>query len=225
MKSFKTKIKKVFFSNQFLRDLANQFFMSNKFRIKKNSNNQCIISCLLHDSSINIVGSNNKVVIENSSAPNKIDIVIVGNNNTIHIGQDVFCRDVKLWIEDDNNSIKVNRETVFAGSIQLSAIEGTSIVIEEKCLFSDDIDIRTGDGHSILNEQNERTNGSGDILIGEHVWCGRGVSILKSAIVPANSVIATRSVVTKKYKEQNIMLAGCPAKIVKQNINWAYERK
>lgn len=224
MRLFKSWLKKKVFGSSVLRDIANQVFMSNKFKVEKGSGNVCDIRCLLHNSKINIKGQNNKVIIEEGNLNNKIDITILGDNNSIYIAQDVFCRDVTLWMEDDNNRIQIGKDTVFAGCIRLSAIEGTKIEIGEKCLFSDDIDIRSGDGHSVLNSKGERTNYSEDVTIGNHVWCGRSVSVLKSTEVASDCVIGTRSVLTKKYLESNVVLAGCPARVVKQGTSWNYER-
>ena len=223
MRQLKSWLKKKVFGSSVLHDIANKVFLSNKFRVEKGSGNVCDIRCLLHHSNISIKGQNNKVIVEGNSN-NKIDITILGDNNSIHIARDVFCRDVTLWMEGDSNRIQIGKDTVFAGRIQLSAIEGTKIEIGEKCLFSDDIDIRSGDGHSILNNKGERTNDSQDVTIGNHVWCGRSVSILKSVEVAPDCVIGTRSVLTKKYLESNVVLAGCPAKVVKQDTSWAYER-
>jgi len=225
MGALKRRLREVILSKQFLLNIVNRLFLRNKIWVKKKGNNVCDVKCILHNSKINIIGSNNKVIIEKTLSSNKIDIVILGNGNLIYIGNDVLCRDTKLWIEDNNNNISVGKETVFAGNIQLSAIEGTKIEIGEKCLFSDDIDIRTGDGHSILDNNGDRTNASKDIVIGDHVWCGRCVSILKSANIPSECVIATKSVVTKEYQERNVVLAGSPAKVVKKQIGWDYERR
>ena len=47
-----------------------------------------------------------------------------------------------------------------------------------------------------------------------------GVIILKGVKIEDNTVVAAGSVCTKKSKEQNIILAGNSAEIVKKNINW-----
>lgn len=92
-------------------------------------------------------------------------------------------------------------------------------------MFSYDIDIRTGDSHSIINTiSNERINYAKDIFIGNHVWVASHVSVLKGVHIFDNSIIASRSVVTKTFKEGNIIIGGIPAKKLKENVNWAKER-
>lgn len=225
MNKVKKIIKSVIFRNKIILSIINKVLMFNKFKVRQRNNNICEINCLLRKSNINIIGSNNKILIKKCDSGNKIDLVIYGNNNSVHIDEDVFCRDVKICVEDSDNCIHIGKGTVFAGSIQLSIMEGTKIEIGENCLFSTEIDIRTGDGHSVLDSQGTRTNASESVVIGEHVWCGKGVSILKGVEIPENCVVATKSVVTKKFMEANTILAGCPAKVIKTNSNWEFDRK
>ena len=46
--------------------------------------------------------------------------------------------------------------------------------------------------------------------------------ILKNSIIPDNSVIGAYSVVAKKFDEENVVIAGNPARICKRNINWTH---
>lgn len=54
----------------------------------------------------------------------------------------------------------------------------------------------------------------GSVEIGSNVWLGRGVKILKDSIIGNNSVVGAGSVVTKKF-EENKILGGIPAKVIK----------
>jgi len=55
----------------------------------------------------------------------------------------------------------------------------------------------------------------GSVQIGNNVWLGRGVMVLKDSIVGDNSIVAAGSVVTKKF-EDNKILGGIPAKVIKE---------
>lgn len=57
--------------------------------------------------------------------------------------------------------------------------------------------------------------GMGSVKIGNNVWLGRGVMILKDSVVGNNSVVAAGSVVTKDF-ENNKILGGIPAKVIKE---------
>lgn len=225
MYEIRRKIKDKILNKPVFIHIINHFFLHNKVSVKTNERNKLHICRLLKKSAISIFGTDNYVEIGRINGISKIKINIYGNHNQIIIADDVFCGDTTLWIEDDNNKIHVGAGTIFSGQIHLSAIEGTKIEIGKNCLFSTDIDIRTGDGHSVLNYYGLRTNQSKDVVIKDRVWCGKSVSILKGGVVDSDSIIATRSVVTKPIAIPNAVIAGSPAKVIKQNISWSYERK
>ena len=47
--------------------------------------------------------------------------------------------------------------------------------------------------------------------------------MLKDVTIPPNSIVGADSLVNKSFDRENIIIAGTPAKIVKENINWAHE--
>lgn len=60
---------------------------------------------------------------------------------------------------------------------------------------------------------------AGKIFIGKGCWIGRSTHILGGSFIGENSVAAANSVVTKPFKEKNIILAGIPAKIIRKVNN------
>ena len=220
----KSMMKRIILNQPKMILFLNRFILKNRFSLKDAEQCQLDIGRLLRNSNIYVKGSNNRIEVGKFSGIGTLNIHIQGNNNSIVLEDDIYCGDATLWIEDDNNCIYVKNKTAFTGRIQLCAIEGTKIEIGEECLFSSDIDIRTGDGHSLTNLNGKRTNFSRDILIGDHVWCGKDVSILKGGGVASESVIAAKSVCTKKFDEEHVVIAGVPASIVKQEVCWKYER-
>lgn len=46
------------------------------------------------------------------------------------------------------------------------------------------------------------------------------VAISKGAQIADNSVIGQRALVTRAFNEQNVMIAGVPARIIKTKISW-----
>ncbi|BEM32217.1 hypothetical protein SME36J_08850 [Serratia marcescens] len=81
------------------------------------------------------------------------------------------------------------------------------------CQFLDE------DFHSIYyeNKKKERDN---KIKIGNRVWIGCNVSIFKGVHIASGCVVAANSVVTGIFPEENCLIAGNPAKVVKKNISW-----
>ena len=100
-----------------------------------------------------------------------------------------------------------------------------TVKIGEECLFSVGIFIRPSDGHSLLDNVTKDVINSGkDIIIGNHVWCGMNVSILKGGKVADDCVIGAASVVTKAFSNPHCILVGVPAREIAKNITWDRKR-
>ena len=188
--------------------------LRNIFRKKISSGNSLNISCALLK----------KVDIEDFCQLTNCAFYISGNNNTVRIGPWSTLINGEICIEDDGNEIILGEHTRILGKTHLAAIEGTKIVIGKDSMFSSDVHFRTGDSHSILDMSGKRINGSEDIVIGEHVWVGTKVTCLKGARVPDHSIIGACALVTGKFHTPNCVLAGVPAKIVKENVDWSMQR-
>ena len=146
-------------------------------------------------------------------------IQFFGENNTVKIEHDCVLRNVDIWISD-GGIIEVGHNTHFSGKTHMACIEGKKVHIGERCLFSDTITFRTGDSHSILDSDGKRINKAKDITIGDHVWIGQQVIVLKGSAVGADSIVGTGSLLTGKTYDSNSIIAGIPAKIVKQHVSW-----
>lgn len=171
-----------------------------------------------------IRGNNNRIEIGNLCWLNNVRIFVHGSNNTVTIGEKVSIRDGDLWLEDCGGEISVGDRTVIAGRTHLACTEGRSLAIGSECLFSTGVVVRTGDSHSILNVQGERVNRSADVCLKDRVWIGHNVTVLKGVTVEPDSIIATGSIVTKSPRQSNVVIAGAPAKVVKENVRWIQER-
>jgi acetyltransferase-like isoleucine patch superfamily enzyme len=176
-----------------------------------------------------IAGNDNRVIIDSSSILNNVKFYIRGNDNLIMIDKNCifncYLHSSILWniyIEDNNNNLIIGTRSVFH-DVHIALTESKDIRIGNDCLFSSDIDIRTGDSHSIISE-GKRINQAKDVLIHNHVWVGAHCSILKGSTILENSIVATRSVVTKQFDKSGLILAGNPAGIIKEGINWKHER-
>ena len=201
------------------------YFALNGNVIRRKSGNTIIRKCaFLSKTKINILGKGNTVIIESDSVLKNCDINISGNNNSILLGRKLVLFNAELHIEDNNNIIKIGDKTTIYGKTHLACIEGCIISIGIDCMFSSDVVIRTGDSHSIVDEKGNRINGSKDIIIGNHVWVGNKTTILKGVVIEDNSIVATGSILTKPFLKSNSIIAGNPAIIVKEEINWLRER-
>lgn len=186
-----------------------------------------ILECygILSRTKIRIKGKENRIIIGKLSRLVNCNIEIKGNNNTIIIGDECLVNKGDLFIEDSNGQIQIGNGTAICGYTHLACIEGCTISIGNDCLFSSDVIIRTGDSHSIISQiSKQRINPSRNVHIGNHVWVGNKVNILKNVKISDNTIIGTGSVVTKSFYDENVAIAGNPAKVLKSDINWLGER-
>ena len=173
---------------------------------------------------IRIHGSNNHIFIEEGANLHNCIIAIHGSNNEIHLQKRCKLINSELYIEDDENRILIGEHTSLCGETHIACTEGTEVIIGKECLFSSQIYIRTGDSHSILDENDNRINPAESVVISDRVWICNDAKILKGVKIPEKSIVATGAVVTKKFEENNVILAGIPATIVKRNISWKHEK-
>ncbi len=192
--------------------------------IKGRRKNKVVAKGLLKRCKITFCGKNNTVEIKSGAFLKNCTLNISGNNNHIVFGEKTYANMADLCTEDDNNCITIGDKTSLCGKIHLAAIEGTAIRIGINCLFSSEIVFRTGDSHSVLDMSGNRINPSKDIQIGDHVWIGHRVLIGKGVQIGSDNIIGTGAVVTKSISDNNSVIAGVPAKVVKENIDWCAER-
>lgn len=195
-----------------------RIFRYNKFKIK--GKNTVKIEGIQKRGNVYIKGKNNSLVIKNPKCNENITCLIYGNNNKIIIEDGCILKNLYICIEEDNNEIIIKRDTMICGKTEMFCLEGSKIIIGESCMFSTNVYFTTSDRHSILDENGKRINPSKDVIINDHVWIGHGVTILKGATVSRDSICATKAVVTKEFTQSNVVIAGNPAKIIKENINW-----
>jgi acetyltransferase-like isoleucine patch superfamily enzyme len=93
-----------------------------------------------------------------------------------------------------------------------------SITIGADAAIGPDVSIRDSDSHFI--------SGAGEntmpIVIGDHVWIGARVIILKGVRIGDGAVIAAGAIVTRDV-EPNMLVAGSPARPIR-HVTWTHER-
>ena len=170
-------------------------------------------------------GTGNTLIVEDYARLKNCRFHFEGTGNTVRIGKRCYCDHADFWIEDSGNTVSLGEHTYLAGEIQLAAMEGTAISIGRDCLFSSPVKIRTGDSHSLLQKSTgRRINPSQSVTIGNHVWVGTDTTILKGVSVADGCVVGAGSLLCKTYENPNCVLAGVPAKEVRQDVDWTIER-
>lgn len=106
---------------------------------------------------------------------------------------------------------------------RFSAVSG--ITFGNDCLLGGSCVVRDSDGHHLYDcdASNqivaERAN-KAPVTIGDHVWIGNNVSILKGVSIESNNMISYGSLVTKPIPGSYQIIGGVPAKVIKTNTIW-----
>ena len=90
----------------------------------------------------------------------------------------------------------------------------------DNCLVSWENFFIDGDYHTIFDEMGNSKNPPRSITIGNHVWFGCRCLVLKGVFVADNCVIGAGSLLNGNYPTPNSIIAGSPATMIKENINW-----
>lgn len=203
----KTTLKeKVVYKNRFFNYLYNNVYL--KYVLKK----RCKIT-------INNFGQGNVIDIPVIYSNNLI-ITFRGNNNYIKIGKGCNLK-IKntVYFHGDNNVVIIGRNVTFDGDALLVVGEGTNLNIGSDCIFANGVHIRTTDQHCIFDEDGKRINSARNVNIGNHVWLGRDVIIMKGTNIGDGAIVGIDSMVTKDVPEKCIVV-GKPAKVIKNNVYW-----
>lgn len=89
-------------------------------------------------------------------------------------------------------------------------------------MFSSSVQLRGGEYPHLIfgKETGQYLDQPEGIFVGNHAWIGEGVFIAKAVTIPAESIVGARSVVTKRFDEENTVIAGNPARVVKRGVQW-----
>ena len=93
---------------------------------------------------------------------------------------------------------------------------GKKISIGKNCAIGPEVVIRDTDQHRLLSPGFEVAK---DIIIGDHVWIGTRALILKGVTIGDGAIVAAGAVVTKDVPSR-CLVAGIPAKVVRENVEW-----
>lgn len=134
---------------------------------------------------------NATINVENTFFIHSGSDIMVFNNATLNLGSGYINRYAKIRCYDN-------------------------ITIGNNVAISENFTIWDSDAHAIVGKETEKTK---PIVIGNHVWIGTNVTVLKGVSIGDGAIIAAGSVVTKDVPA-NALAAGVPAKVIKQNVEW-----
>lgn len=170
--------------------------------------------------SITDFGNNNIVEIPKRTFCPDLRIILKGNNNKVKVGNNcLFQQTNTIYVQGDGNRVEAGDDVIFGRNVSIVLAEGTKCSIGSGCRFANGVRIRTSDQHFIFDESGERINQAKDVCIGEHVWLGDSVIVMKGVTIGEGSVVGMDSMVTKNIPTQSVAV-GKPAKVIRSNISW-----
>ncbi|CAA6808539.1 MAG: Transferase hexapeptide repeat containing protein [uncultured Sulfurovum sp.] len=169
----------------------------NKIRVDKSTKLKLATNIKLVGCRITIKGLNNKLELEEGVKIHRSNIEIMGNNCSVKIGKNsMIGDDCYLMVKEE----KIN------------------LMIGESCGLSRNVKMMASDGHPIY-QNGVRINEAQDIILGDNIWIADNVTILKGVEIASGAVVGINSMVTKSIPSHTIV-AGNPARVVKEGINW-----
>lgn len=172
--------------------------------------------------SITVTGNSNKIVIELPSKFINTSIIMNGDNNYFSIKptRHRFIRHTSFGMENGGIITLGGGISVYR-NLNVVAKSGKRVDIGDECMFARDIIIRNNDGHTITDTiTGEILNAPEDIKIHDKVWVGTRCMILKGSEISEGSIVGAMALVNKKFSEPNILIAGVPAKKIRENVAW-----
>lgn len=113
-----------------------------------------------------------------------------------------------------NSRITIGACTATSNNITIIAMN--SVEIGARCLIGDFVTVYDCDFHEMDSAHRSRSVGPIEpVTIGDNVWLGSRVIVLKGVSIGENSVVAAGSVVTRSLPA-NVVAAGVPARVIKQ---------
>lgn len=128
----------------------------------------------------------------------------------IGLGSKIFVKEGASMYLGDN----------FAVSANSSFICYKRIIMGRDIQFSWGCQVMDSDTHTIIGMNGRRMNPDREVRVGNKVWIGSNVTIMKGSIIPDNCVIGAESFVAGTNFSANSIIVGSPAKSFKQIKGW-----
>lgn len=154
--------------------------------------------------------SSNKVGLD----PGAKGMLDISSKGVFKLGRDVrIARACKLYIDSE---FEIGDNTYIQPNALILTKAGSCIGSD--CAIGWNFQMLDHDLHEITGANGIKKN-TAQIKIGNHVWIGSNVTVLKGVHIGDNCIIGSGSVITKSIPA-NSMAAGNPAVILKTAVSW-----
>ena len=150
--------------------------------------------------------------------PDPVRVTFFGKNNVLTLGHDMTVSRLSIVFGTGGVCDIGDNAEIFGAYF---AVSGARVKIGKEALFSTEVVLRTHDGHHIFDaDTHKRVNVPKDIILGDHVWVGYRAILLPGAQIGRGSVVGAGAVTAGQFGE-HLILAGTPAKVIRENICWS----
>lgn len=115
----------------------------------------------------------------------------------------------------ENATLEIGNKTYIGAKAHIRV--NSHIKIGENVAIAWNVTLMDSDFHNYMIDSIKQQI-TKELIIGNNVWIGNNVIILKGVTIGDNAIIAAGSVVTKDVK-QGTAVAGNPAKVIKNNVS------
>jgi maltose O-acetyltransferase len=110
-------------------------------------------------------------------------------------------------------NIIIGNNVTFGGRVSVNAM--SNVCIGDNCMIAYGTIITTATHDPCIKQMNEKTLAK-PVNLGNNVWIGTGAIILPGISIADGVIIAAGSVVTHSISEEDVIVGGIPAKIIKK---------
>jgi len=202
-----------------------------------------LLVCKLRDD-VELVGKSRLYVHPSSRLYMRGSKIIV-ENGTLRLGishlylpsdYDTTSGNCRFHLVD--SVIRTNGDVTFWPGSKIVAVGGTLVVgsgtgipaqttifvrkrveIGQHCLIARCLTVMDSDWHKLATGNDELKEQIKEVIIKDHCWIGQNVTILKGVTIGEGAVIGASSVVTTDV-EPRTMVAGNPARVIRENVAW-----
>lgn len=134
-------------------------------------------------------------------------------DSKLQLGKNVLLYNgVGIFVDSKIASVEIGDRTFINRRSEICCKEKVSIGAD--CAIAWDVVITDTDYHKVIGSKN-----TSPVKIGDNVWIGCKSTILKGVNIGSGAIIAAGSIVTKDVPP-GVMVAGNPAKMIKENAKW-----
>ncbi|MCM1108885.1 MAG: acyltransferase [Clostridium sp.] len=208
------------FCRQFCLNNANVKWITYNLGTPQDNNRVTVENSTVTHTSINITGKNNRVIVRNGAKMFFGGISIEGNDN--EVVYDGCKAMINAFVKGNGCKISVGKDALIDESTSIILMgQGNRVEIGEECMFADKVEIWASDTHLITDLHGNPLNPSRPVIIGRHVWLGKGVNVMKGVTIGEHTTVGLGSIVTKDIPAHCIA-AGNPAKVMKTGTDWHF---